>query len=258
MRVITLNLNGIRAAFRKGFGEWLKKQDADLILLQETRIQPEQLTTEQTQIEGFQSYFSFAEAKGYSGVGIYSKKKPISVEKKVDWLDFDKEGRFLLLEFQDLFVLSLYLPSGTRSDERQIFKYETLDWFRGWSSSLVESGKQVLVCGDLNIAHQEIDLKNWKGNQKNSGFLPEEREWMTELFEVGGFNDVFRSLYPDLDMYTWWSNRGRAWEKDVGWRIDYQIATPKLAASAIEGSVYKEERFSDHSPLIIEYDWELN
>ena len=258
MRVITLNLNGIRAAFRKGFGQWLKKQDADLILLQETRIQPEQLTAEQTQIDGFQSYFSFAEAKGYSGVGIYSKKKPISVENKVGWLDFDKEGRFLLLEFQDLYLLSLYLPSGTRSDERQNFKYETLGWFRRWSSSLLKTGKQVLVCGDLNIAHQEIDLKNWKGNQKNSGFLPAEREWLTELFEVGGFRDVFRSLYPDLEMYTWWSNRGRAWEKNVGWRIDYQIATPELTVSATDGSVYREERFSDHAPLIIDYDWELS
>ena len=257
MLVITLNLNGIRAAFRKGFARWLKNQDADLILLQEIRIQPEQLTAEQTQIKGFLPYFSFAEAKGYSGVGIYSKKKPISVGNKVDWPNFDREGRFLLLEFQDLYVLSLYLPSGTRTEERQNFKYETLEWFRKWSSSLVQSGKQVLVCGDLNIAHQEIDLKNWKGNQKNSGFLPEEREWMTELFEVGEYCDVFRSLYPDLEIYTWWSNRGRAWEKNVGWRIDYQIATPELAASAIKGSVYLDERFSDHSPLIINYDWEL-
>ena len=258
MRVITLNLNGIRAAFRKGFGGWLKNQDADLILLQEIRIQSDQLNAEQTQIEGFLPYFSFAEAKGYSGVGVYSRKKPISVGNKVDWLNFDKEGRFLMLEFQDLYVISLYLPSGTRSEERQNFKYETLAWFRRWSSSLVQSGKQVLVCGDLNIAHQEIDLKNWKGNRKNSGFLPEEREWMTKLFRVVGFCDVFRSLYPDLKIYTWWSNRGRAWEKNVGWRIDYQIATQELAVSATKGSVYRDERFSDHSPLIIDYDWELN
>jgi exodeoxyribonuclease-3 len=258
MRVITLNLNGIRAAFRKGFRQWLGVQGADLILLQETRIQPEQLTDEHNEVNGFLSYFSFAEAKGYSGVGVYSTKKPISIVNKVGWLNFDKEGRFLLLEFKYLYVLSLYLPSGTRGEERQCFKYETLDWFRNWISPVLNSGKQILVCGDLNIAHQEIDLKNVKGNRKNSGFLPEERQWMTKLFESGGLCDVFRNLYPDLEMYTWWSNRGRAWEKNVGWRIDYQIATPKLAASAFQGSVYREERFSDHSPLIIDYNWELN
>ena len=258
MRIITINMNGIRAATRKGFYEWLATQQADLVCLQETRIQQEQLTEAQLHPPTFHGFFSFAEQKGYSGVGIYSKQQPLSVQTRADWPAFDQEGRFLLLEFKDLFVVSLYLPSGTRGDVRQEFKYQTLEWFQNWVSQILATGKELIVCGDLNIAHQKIDLKNWRGNQKNSGFLPEEREWMSCLLQQPqGLQDVFRKLYPEKEAYTWWSNRGRAWDNNVGWRIDYQLATPTLAGTATEAFIYRDQRFSDHAPLLVDYDWNL-
>lgn len=255
MRLISVNVNGIRSANSKGFFEWLKNQNADLVCIQETRIQPEQLNSVMCNPYGFFGTFEFAEKRGYSGVGIYFKKTPDRIQKGIGWEKMDKEGRFIQVDYGKLSVVSLYLPSGSSGDHRQNYKYEVLDYFEKWLTEKKESSREFIICGDWNIAHKEIDLKNWKSNQKNSGFLPKERAWMTKLFVELGYTDVFRKLNKNPDQYTWWSNRGRAWEKNVGWRIDYHVATPEIGVKATEASIYKEDRFSDHAPLIIDYDF---
>jgi exodeoxyribonuclease-3 len=257
MRIITANLNGIRAAAKKGFFAWMLKQNADVICLQEIRAQVDQLTREMLAPEGYHGYFHDAEKKGYSGVGIYCKKLPDRVRVGLGWSEIDSEGRYLQVDFGELSVISLYLPSGSSSEERQDFKYEFMDRFMPFLQAQRFDGREYIVCGDWNIAHKEIDLKNWKANQKNSGFLPEERAWLTKLFDQTGYVDVFRNINKEKDQYTWWSNRGQAWAKNVGWRLDYQIATPEIAKTAKSESIYKDERFSDHAPLIIDYDYEL-
>ena len=257
MRIISANLNGIRSASSKGFFEWLKAQEADVVCLQETRIQPEQLTEIMLNPPGLKSAFEFAVKRGYSGVGLYFKKKPDRVHEGIGWSVLDKEGRFIQADFGKLSIVSLYLPSGSSGDIRQQFKYNVLDYLDKWLLEAKLSGREIIICGDWNIAHKEIDLKNWKSNKKNSGFLPEERAWMTKLFTEYGYVDVFRKLNQTADQYTWWSNRGRAWEKNVGWRLDYQVATPKIAAMASAEAIYTAERFSDHAPLIIDYDYQL-
>jgi len=206
-------------------------------------------------LEGYYSYFHYADKKGYSGVGIYSKQKADAVIEGLGIADIDSEGRYLEVRLGNLSVVSLYLPSGSSGEERQAFKFSMMARFMPQLKALKASGREVIICGDWNIAHQEADLKNWKGNRKNSGFLPEERAWLTELFSAVGWVDVYRDLYPNAteEGYTWWSNRGQAWANNVGWRIDYQIATPAIAAKAISASIYKDERFSDHAPLIINY-----
>ena len=207
---------------------------------------------------GFFGYFHYAEKKGYSGVGLYSRRQPEQVIEGFGVDEFDAEGRYIETVFGKLSVVSVYLPSGSSSPERQAATFRFLEHFRPPLAQLRRAGREVLLCGDWNIAHREIDLKNWKGNQKNSGFLPEERAWIGEVFDQAGFVDVYRRLHPDTegDAYTWWSNRGQARAKNVGWRIDYQIATPDLAAAARHASVYKEKWFSDHAPLTIDYDYE--
>jgi exodeoxyribonuclease III len=255
MRIITLNLNGIRSAVNKGFFPWLYKVNPDIICLQELKAQADNLTVEMQAPTGYYGNFHYAEKKGYSGVGIYSKQKPDEVIVGLGIQDIDDEGRYLECRFGKLSVISLYLPSGSSGEERQTFKYSVMHRFMPHLEQLVQSGQDIVVCGDWNIAHQEIDLKNDKGNKKNSGFLPEERAWMTDLFNRVGWVDVYRQLYPDTTdaCYTWWSNRGQAYANNVGWRIDYQVATPALAARASEASIYKDERFSDHAPLVIDY-----
>ena len=257
MRLITVNLNGIRSASSKGFFEWLKTQNADVVCAQETRIQPDQLTSDMLEPFGFESSFVFAEKKGYSGVGIYFKKNPDLIHKGIGWSEMDKEGRFIQADFGNLSIVSLYLPSGSSGDQRQYFKYQELEFFENWLGDILESSREFIICGDWNIAHEKIDLKNWKSNQKNSGFLPEERAWMTKLFTNLGLIDVFRKLNKNSDQYTWWSNRGKAWDKNVGWRIDYQIATSGIGSKATSVSIFKEKRFSDHAPVIIDYDYRL-
>ena len=168
--------------------------------------------------------------------------------------EIDDEGRFLQADFGPLSIVSLYLPSGSSGDERQKFKYTVMDLFENWLEERRQDGRDYIICGDWNIAHKQIDLKNWKSNQKNSGFLPEEREWMTKVFDELGYVDVFRQLNQEAEQYTWWSNRGQAWAKNVGWRLDYQVASPGIAEKAIATSIFKEQRFSDHAPLIVEYD----
>ena len=257
MRIISANLNGIRSADSKGFFTWLKAQEADVVCLQETRIQSEQLSEVMLAPHGLKSAFEFASKRGYSGVGLYFKKKPDRIHRGIGWLEMDTEGRFIQVDFGKLSIVSLYLPSGSSGDIRQNFKFKVLGFFEKWLMEVKKSGREVIICGDWNIAHKEIDLKNWKSNKRNSGFLPEERAWMSKLFTEYGYVDVFRKLNKTADQYTWWSNRGRSWEKNVGWRLDYQVATPKIASMATAESIYIAERFSDHAPLIIDYDYPL-
>jgi exodeoxyribonuclease-3 len=253
MRIISINLNGIRSAASKGFYEWLDRQDADIVCLQELKAQSGDLTGQMLAPQGYHGYFHYAEKKGYSGVAIYSRDRPQQVISGLGIAEFDAEGRYICADFSGFSVVSVYLPSGSSGEERQAVKFKFMAAFMPHLRELRDSGREVLICGDWNIAHREIDLKNWRGNRKNSGFLPEERAWLTGLFDEVGFVDVFRRLYPEREAYTWWSNRGQAWARDVGWRIDYQIATPGIAGSARAASIYKEQRFSDHAPLIVDY-----
>jgi exodeoxyribonuclease-3 len=255
MRIITANLNGIRSAANKGFFAWLQSTQADVICLQELKAQAADMTPEMLAPTGYFGNFHYAEKKGYSGVGIYSKAKPTAVIGGLGIADIDAEGRYLECQFGNLSVVSLYLPSGSSGEERQNFKFSVLARIMPHLEALAKSGRDVVICGDWNIAHQEIDLKNYKGNRKNSGFLPEERAWIGDLFARVGWVDVYRSLHPATtdECYTWWSNRGAAYEKNVGWRLDYQVATPEMAKKAFQSTIYKAERFSDHAPLIVDY-----
>ena len=254
MRVVTLNVNGIRSAAKKGLFPWLAAQKADVICLQEIKAQEADLEGGPFEIKGFERHLHAAEKKGYAGVALYSRRKPKSVVKGFGVKEFDGEGRFLEANYGKLSVISLYLPSGSAGPHRQASKFRFLDKFLPHLEKLKRSGREVILCGDWNIAHKEIDLRNWRANRKNSGFLPEERDWLTKLFEEIGYVDVFRRLNEKPDQYTWWSNRGQAWAKNVGWRIDYHIATPGVAARARRESIYLRKRFSDHAPLTIDYD----
>ena len=257
MRIITLNLNGVRSASNKGFFHWLPKQEADIVCVQELKAQTTDLTSNILTPNNYHGYFHCAEKKGYSGVGIFCRRKPKKIIEGVGIPKIDVEGRYLRVDFDNLSIISIYLPSGSSGERRQIAKFFFLKHFFPILKKLMASGKEVILCGDWNIAHKEIDLKNWRSNQKNSGFLPEERAWLTNVLDKLHFVDVFRNINKEPDQYTWWSNRGQAWAKNVGWRIDYQIATPKIASKATKVSIYKTERFSDHSPLIIDYNYNL-
>ncbi len=253
MRIITVNLNGIRSAASKGFYDWLAKQDADIICLQELKAQATDMTPQMIAPDGYHGYFHYAEKKGYSGVGLYCREVPERIVEGLGVPEFDAEGRYLCADYANFSVVSLYLPSGSSGEDRQHVKFRFMDALLPHLRALRERGREVVICGDWNIAHREIDLKNWRGNKKNSGFLPEERAWLSELFDKVGYVDVYRNLYPDQEAYTWWSNRGQAWAKNVGWRIDYQIATPSIAELALSAGIYTAQRFSDHAPLIIDY-----
>ena len=259
MRIISANLNGIRSAASKGFFDWLPRQGADVVCVQELKAQAADLRPEFKACNGLTGAFHCAAKKGYSGVGIYTRKPPQTLIEGLGLPEFDAEGRYVEAGYGSLAIISLYQPSGSSSEERQQAKFRFMEQFFPHLQALARSGKEIIICGDWNIAHQEIDLKNWKSNQKNSGFLPEERAWLTRVFDELGFVDVYRKLYPEHggEAYTWWSNRGQAWAKNVGWRIDYQIATPGIAAKATSASVYKDRRFSDHAPLIVDYDYTL-
>lgn len=257
MRVISLNANGIRSAARKGFFEWLEKQNADVVCIQETKSQLDQLEKSIFCPHGYHCYYFDAEKKGYSGVALYSRCKPNKIITGLESVEFDPEGRYLEAQFKNLSVVSLYLPSGSSGELRQQAKFRFLDMFMPYLQGLRRRRREYILCGDWNIAHKKIDLKNWRGNQKNSGFLPEERAWMDELFDKRGFVDAFRVVNQEPDQYTWWSNRGQAWAKNVGWRIDYHIVTPGLRDSTKSAAIYKDERFSDHAPLTVDYDLEL-
>ncbi|GHD64397.1 exodeoxyribonuclease III [Jeongeupia chitinilytica] len=256
MRIVSANLNGIRSATTKGFLDWLSREsDADVVALQELKAQAPDLSDAMRTPDGYTGYFHYAEKKGYSGVGLYCRRPPDELIEGLGIAEFDAEGRYLEARWGNLSVISLYLPSGSSSEERQQVKFDFMAKFWPHLAQLAASGRDVVVLGDWNIAHNEIDLKNWKGNLKNSGFLPEERKWIGEVFSELKLVDVWRTLYPDVAGYTWWSNRGQAYAKDVGWRIDYHVATPALAATAKSGFVYKDVKFSDHAPLVIDYNY---
>ncbi len=257
MRVITFNANGIRSAARKGFYPWLARQRADVVCIQETKAQITQLTDRVFHPRSFHGYFHDAEKKGYSGVAVYSRRKPDRVIEGIGWPEFDREGRYLEVQYPGLSVVSLYAPSGSSGEVRQNFKFAFMERFLPYIHGLRRRRREYILCGDWNIAHREIDLKNWRGNRKNSGFLPEERAWMDTLFDDVGMVDAFRVVNQAPDQYTWWSNRGRAREKNVGWRIDYQITSPGLKQYVQSARIYTGKHFSDHAPLVMDYDWNL-
>ena len=254
-RVISLNVNGIRAAARKGFFDWMAKQDADVVCLQETKAQVHQLTNEVFSPTGYHCFYEDAEKKGYSGTAIYTKHKPKKVVRGYGDAEFDNEGRYLEVQLGGISVVSLYLPSGSSGDIRQEAKYRCLDSFGEHLKKLRRRRSEYIVCGDWNIVHKEGDIKNWKQNQKNSGCLPKERAWLDEVFGGYGFTDAFRMLSQDDEQYTWWSNRGRAWDNNVGWRLDYHAVTQGLKDKVKRSGIYRDERFSDHAPITMDYDW---
>jgi exodeoxyribonuclease-3 len=227
--------------------------------MQELKAQEADLDEAMMRPDGLLGFFHCAEKKGYSGCGIYTPHQPDDIIYGFGNPEFDAEGRYVEARFKALSVISVYMPSGSSSPERQEAKFRYLEAFMPHLIELKRSGREIVLCGDVNIAHHEADLKNWKGNLKNSGFLPEERAWLTRLFSEIGYVDVYRKLEPDTTdaCYTWWSQRGQAYAKNVGWRIDYQIATAKIAGSAKTTSIYKQERFSDHAPLVVDYDWSI-
>jgi exodeoxyribonuclease-3 len=253
MKVITANVNGIRAAARKGFFDWLSNEQPDVVCLQETKATMATLSDAIFRPEGYYCYFSDAEKKGYSGVGIYSKIKPDRVVNTLGWGHADSEGRYIQADFGDLSIVSLYLPSGSSGEVRQQVKFDFMKQYEPILRKQCADGRRYIICGDWNIVHKEMDIKNFKANQKNSGCLPEERAWLDALLTQVGFVDAFRVINKEPNEYTWWSHRGRARENNVGWRIDYQMVTPNLKQSIKKVSVYKEQWFSDHAPLIIDY-----
>jgi len=258
MRIITLNVNGIRSAASKGFARWLARVEPwDVACLQEIRAEAHNVPRALAAPRQAHALFHPALRKGYSGVALYTRR-PIESRTGFGSDEFDPEGRYLEADFGKVSIVSVYFPSGSSSPSRQAAKFRFLAAFLPHLRRLRESGREFILCGDWNIAHQPIDLKNWRSNQKHSGFLPEERAWLSRVFDELGFVDVFRRLNKEPGQYTWWSNRGQAWAKNVGWRIDYQIATPGIAATGKAAAIYKNRRFSDHAPLIIDYDFDLN
>jgi len=259
-RLVSLNLNGIRSAAAKGFEAWAQNVAADCMGVQEIKAQADTVVGRFEHIGRLKGHFHYAAKKGYSGVGLYARKKPTAVITGIGNREFDDEGRYVEARFDNtrrrLSIISCYFPSGSSGEERQQAKFRFLALMAPYLKRLAAEREFILV-GDINIAHKEIDLKNWRGNRKNSGFLPEERTWMTHLLEEIGLVDVFRQLNPHPEQYTWWSNRGQAWAKNVGWRIDYHLATPGVAKHARAEHIYLEQRFSDHAPLVIDYDFTL-
>jgi exodeoxyribonuclease-3 len=257
VRIITLNVNGIRSAERKGLAHWLTRGAPwDIVCLQEIKADEADVPRALRAPRRAHAAFCPADRKGYAGVAMYARTPP-RVVHGFGCDEFDREGRYLEADFGELAVISLYLPSGSAGPHRQASKFRFLEAFLPHLAQLRRRGKEIVLCGDWNIAHQPIDLRNWRSNQKNSGFLPEERAWLTRVFDEIGFVDVFRRVDPRPEQYTWWSNRGQSWSKNVGWRIDYQVATPGIATRARAASIYKAKRFSDHAPLIVDYDYEL-
>ena len=261
-KLTSLNLNGIRSATTKGVAAWLEQHAPDCICVQEVKAQAPDVAGKFEELAGLKGHFHFAEKKGYSGVGVYTRHEPSDVRVGFDGGEFDAEGRYVETRFdtpaRKLSIISVYFPSGSSGPERQEAKFRFLDKMYPHLMALKQA-RDFVVCSDVNIAHKEADLKNWKGNLKNSGFLPEERAWMTKLTTEGGIVDVYRRLQPDTTdaCYTWWSNRGQAYAKNVGWRLDYHLATPAIAEKARTEAIYKGEKFSDHAPITIEYDLAL-
>jgi exodeoxyribonuclease-3 len=256
-KIITCNTNGLRSAARKGFFEWLDAEQADVVCIQETKAQVEQLSDPVFSPQGYHCFYNDAIKKGYSGTALYSKVKPQRVITRLGWDPADSEGRYTQADFKGLSVISLYLPSGSSSEAVLEKKLRFMDNFMEHLRTLRRKRREVIICADWNICHQNIDLKNWRSNRKNSGFLPEERAWLNVLYDEVGYVDSFRLVNSEEEQYTWWSNRGQSWAKNVGWRLDYQVITPKLATRVKSADIYKAQRFSDHAPQIMEYDLEI-
>ncbi len=254
MRVISANVNGIRAAHKKGFFEWLQGVDADVVCIQETKAQEVQLEDPVFHPEGYHCYYYDAEKKGYSGTALYSRQKPDKVSFGLGWEPCDSQARFIQADFAGLSVISMYVPSGSSSEEALARKLSFHEQIKPYFAQLRRKRREFVICADWNTCHRPIDLKNWKANQKNSGFLPEERAWLDSLFDDLGYVDAFRHLKPDAQDYTWWSNRGQAYANNVGWRLDYPVVTPKLVPRLQDCWVYRDERFSDHAPVILDFD----
>jgi exodeoxyribonuclease-3 len=257
-KIITCNTNGIRSAARKGFFDWLQGERADVVCVQETKAQSHQLTDPVFTPDGYHCYYNDAVKPGYSGTALYSLVKPQKVTTRLGWEPADSEGRYLQADYRGLSVISLYMPSGSSSEAAQEKKYRFMDSFLEHLQSLRRKRREFIICADWNICHKEIDLKNWRSNQKNSGFLPEERAWLDRLYNEVGYVDSFRLVNEDAEQYTWWSNRGQAWAKNVGWRLDYQVITPALADRVRAAQIYRDQRFSDHAPQIMEYALQLS
>lgn len=265
-KLTSLNLNGIRSATSKGVEAWIAQSRPDCICVQEIKAQSADMQGRFEELAGLKGYFHFAVKKGYSGVGIYARHEPSDVVAGYGSSEFDTEGRYVELRFDTparrLSIISAYFPSGSSGEERQLAKFRFLEEFHPHLMRL-KAEREFILCGDINIAHQQIDLKNWRSNQKNSGFLPEERAWMTKLLHIsdsaGGLVDVYRQLQPETTdaCYTWWSNRGQAYANNVGWRLDYHLATPAIAALARTEEIYKAQKFSDHAPITVGYELSL-
>ena len=265
MRILSFNANGLRSAASKGFFDWFAPRDVDVLCLQETKAQEHQLTDAVFRPDGYRAYFKDASTKkGYSGVAIYARREPDEVRTQLGWAPFDDEGRYIEARFGKLSVVSFYIPSRTSGEERQAFKFQAMDWLKPIFDEWLASGRDYVLCGDWNIVRSERDIKNWKSNQKNSGCLPPERAWLNAMIAdacgdgltpppATGWKDAFRVAQPDAVEYSWWSARGGARANNVGWRIDYQIATPKIAERVRGAEIFPEPRFSDHAPVLVEY-----
>jgi len=254
VRVVTFNANGLRSAARKGFFDWFARQKADVLCVQELKAKAEQIQGSPFERRGYHRYIYEAERPGYSGVAIYSRVEPERVVYGLGAEEFDAEGRYVEAVFGNVAVVSVYLPSGSAGEHRQASKYRFLDLFEPHLAALRRKKVPYILCGDFNIAHKEIDLKNWRSNRKNSGFLPEERAWMDRVLTTGGYVDAFRAVNQKPDQYTWWSNRGQARANNVGWRLDYHIVSPQLEKHIDRVAIYKNKFYSDHAPLTIDYD----
>ena len=253
MRIISFNANGIRSAATKGFFGWFDAQRADVLCLQETKSQVDQLGAAVFAPAGYHRYFRDASTKkGYSGVAIYSRREPDEVRSTVGWPEFDEEGRYIEARFGNLSVVSLYLPSGSSGEQRQQFKFRVMDWIAPIFAAWAASGRDYVLCGDWNIVRSRQDIRNWASNQKNSGCLPEERAWLNTLC-AKDWIDAYRALHPQGEDYSWWSARGAARANNVGWRIDYQMVTAALSARLKACSIHPEPRFSDHAPVVVDY-----
>ena len=253
MRVISFNANGLRAATRKGFFSWFSRQKADVLCVQELKAKPEQIDDKLYRPRGFHRFLFCAEKPGYSGVALYCRREPNRVICGYGNDEFDAEGRYIEAQFDDFEVASVYFPSGSSSEARQEAKFRFLPSFERYLKLKLKQGKPFIFCGDVNIAHKKIDIKNWRANQKNSGFTPEERAWMDNLIDEIGYVDAFRAVNAEPEQYTWWSNRANAWANNVGWRLDYQLISPNFAKSVARAQIYRRKKYSDHAPLTIDY-----
>ena len=257
-KIITCNTNGIRSAAAKGFFDWLHIEQPDVVCIQETKAQFHQLGDPIFSPDGYHCFYNDAIKKGYSGTALYCKVKPRKVITRLGWDPADSEGRYIQADFKDLSVISLYMPSGSSSDEVLQKKLRFMDIFMEHLKMLRRKRREIIICADWNICHQAIDIKNWRGNRKNSGFLPEERAWLDVLYDEVGYTDSFRVINSDAEQYTWWSNRGQARANNVGWRLDYQVITPNLVDKVQAAAIYRKQRFSDHAPQIMEYDFDIH